>query len=100
MTNGKIWSIDLGMYSVQTKDDVWKNYVDKMKYLGFVEVTDLNGRTVFVNMNNVLSIKESEGDVLNLTDQVIKSTLASFGLGVSTPKKEETIQITDEEMDE
>lgn len=88
------------MYSVQTKDDVWKNYVDKMKYLGFVEVTDLDGRTVFVNMNNVLSIKESEGDVLNLTDQVIKSTLASFGFGVSTPKKEETIQITDDEVEE
>lgn len=100
MTNERVWSIDLGMYSVQTRDDV----PQKMKYgrdfAGFITVNDLNGRTVFVNMNNVLSIKESEGDVLNLTDQVIKSTLASFGFGVSTPKKEETIQITDDEVEE
>lgn len=99
MTNEKIWSIDLGMYSVQTRDDV----PQKMKYgrdfCGFITVSDLDGRTVYVNMNNVLSVKESEGDVLNLTDQVIKSTLASFGFGV-TPKKEETIQITDDEVEE
>ena len=100
MTNEKIWSINLGLYSVQTRDDVWENYRLNGKFLGFVEVTDLDGRTVFVNLNNVLSIKESEGDVLNLADQVIKSTFASFGLGVSTPKKEETIRITDDEVEE
>lgn len=99
MTNEKVWSIDLGMYSVQTKDDVPQKMKNGRDFAGFITVNDLNGRTVFVNMNNVLSIKESEEDVLNLTDQVIKSTLASFGFGV-TPKKEETIQITDEEMDE
>lgn len=93
------------MYSVQTTDNVPKlmqfgGGCDHTFCTGFIRVTDLKGRFVYVNTNNILSIKESEGDVLNFTDQVIKSTLASFGLGVSTPKKEETIRISDEEVDE